>query len=123
VTGSGAAGSLTGRPSILRPMPTDLVPLVGRPGWVEARSAQGVQEAHKGPQGVPSLRCEPALTRAIDAMPVPPQMRADAVAIVDEWRAIERGLWPAEYRDEAALAITPEYIMATVRTRRFREEG
>jgi len=89
-----------------------------RPGWVEEST-----EEHSSLQGAVSLRCEPALTGALDAMAEPPKTRAEALPIVEEWQAKERSLWPPDYREQVALAITCEYVLLTVRTRRYREQS
>ena len=78
--------------------------------------------------GKSSLRCEPALTEEIDAMEHPPGDRIQAERAALCWKGIERSLWPEHqsrrspnWRAMAVSKITPEYILATVRTKKFRE--
>jgi hypothetical protein len=76
----------------------------------------------------PSLRCEPALTEAIDAMRHPPRRSmARAERIAQRWREIEGGLWPqtGRFRVQRELAvgsITPEYVLVTARTKKYRKK-
>jgi len=107
-----------------------LVPLPDRPGWVvrqtsdtipyAATSPFGADQRGENPVGI-SLRCEPALTRAIDA--APPQDWAEAAEYALEWGEVEAALWPAgESRDHARDRVTAECVMATARTRHFRDD-
>ena len=70
----------------------------------------------------PSLRCEPELTEAIDRMKRAPRQIATAEPIAAEWAMRELSKWPNGAPEGVAAAnrVTPEYILATARTRRWR---
>jgi len=90
------------------------------PAPADGENSGAVAVAHAGPEGTPSLRCEPALTEAIDAMRDPPHTTAEAALIARRWARIEATLWPPAESIRAAATVTAEYVLAASRTRRFR---
>lgn len=113
-----------------------MCPLLDRPGWIECRRPTD-RIMHPDPHPDPatsrgessrSLRCEPTLTATLDRMAIPPKTLDEAAPIARAWARKEAALWPDVEDGEplgriCALSITPEYILVTVRTRRFRIES
>ena len=127
----------------------EVSPLPDRPGWIESprrrtRSSRATPPSHQQVAapledlesgdlltealGACSLRCEPALTVALDSMETPPETLAEATAIAEAWAREEAALWPDGEDGEpqgrlSAASVTAPYILMTVRTRHLRRGG
>lgn len=71
-------------------------------------------------QDVISLRCEPALTAALDAIDRPPVSQRQCECWANGFQSIEAALHKPGTGRVEVKSITPEYIAATVRTKKFR---
>lgn len=67
-----------------------------------------------------TVRCYPALIRALDKAQHPPQTIEQALPWVERWQGIERELNPGQAGCKAALWITPHDILVIVCTKKYR---